>query len=120
MRIELTIAGTRSAGELYDNPVAAELAELLPLELDFADFNGVEKLASLGRALTVTGVPEADEPGAGEIGYYAPTRNLVLYYDSPGRWPGLVRLGRFDYAVDALRTLPDGTRIRIRPAAQPG
>jgi hypothetical protein len=116
MKIELTIAGVSSAGELYDNPVARELAGMLPVELLFTDFNGVEKLSRLDRALTLTGVPKADAPRAGEIGYYAPGRTLVLYYDSPGRWPDLVRLGRFDYAIDALRDLPDGTVVRIAVA----
>jgi hypothetical protein len=119
MKIELTIEGARSKGELYDNPVARELAGMLPLELVFTDFNGVEKLASLGRALTLSGVPKADAPRAGEIGYYAPTQHLVLYYDSPGRWPGLVRLGRFDYPVDMLRALADSARIRIESAGMP-
>ena len=80
MDIEMTIDGTRVEGELYDNPVADELAAMLPLELTFTDFNQMEKLASLGRALTLRGVPEADAPSPGEIGYYAPGRNLVLYY----------------------------------------
>lgn len=116
MKIELTITGTPVEAELYDHPVARELIDLLPLELTFSDFNQVEKVASLGRALTLRGVPEADEPVAGEIGYYAPSRSFVLYYDSPGRWPGLVRMGRFDYDLDLLRGLPDGTRIRIAVA----
>lgn len=82
----------------------------------FDDFNQVEKVAPLGRSLTLRGVPHADAPEPGEIGYYAPTHGLVLYYASRGRWPGLVRVGRFGYDLDALRQLPDGTRIRIAAA----
>lgn len=66
----------------------------------------------------MTGVPSADAPRPGEIGYYAPTQSLVLFYASPGRWPGLVRAGRFDHPVDQLRALPDGTRIAITAAQQ--
>jgi len=117
MQIELTINDTLVTGDLYDHPVARELFDLLPLELVFNDFNQVEKVASLGRSLTLRGVPSADAPGPGEIGYYAPSQGLVLYYDSPGRWPGLVVMGRFEYDLDALRALPNGTRIRI--AAKP-
>lgn len=91
MKLELIVAGVRTGAELYTNPVAGELAKMLPLELAFSDFNGVEKVASLDRALTLSGVSRAEEPHAGEIGYYAPTRNLVLYYDTPGRWTDLVR-----------------------------
>lgn len=103
-------------GELYNNPVADQVAELLPLEATFDDFHDQEKLTRLRRALNVSGVPRADEPQPGEIGYYAPGSSLVLYYASPGRWPGLVRIGRFDHPLDRLRALPDGTRIAIAAA----
>jgi len=113
MRIILTANGDRFDGELYDHPVAEEFSQLLPLELPFEDFNAVEKVAALERELTLRGVPSADEPVAGELGYYAPGSTLVLYYESPGRWPGLVRLGRFDWDTAALRGISDGTRVRI-------
>ncbi|WP_017579918.1 cyclophilin-like fold protein [Nocardiopsis valliformis] len=119
MKIELAVNGTRVKGELYDHPVAREFADLLPLELVFEDFNQVEKVAPLGRSLTLRGVPDADSPRPGEIGYHAPSQGFVLYYGSPGRWPGLVRMGRFDYDLDVLRDLPDGIRIRVTPAPLP-
>jgi hypothetical protein len=105
MKIELVIGDAPVEGELYDHPVARQLAAALPLDLVFVDFNQVEKVADLGQALTLRGVPDTDAPDAGEIGYYAPTRGLVLYYDRPGRWPGLVRMGRFTHDLDALRDL---------------
>lgn len=113
MKITLRIGEDLVAGELYDNPVADQVVDLLPLEAEFDDFHDQEKLARLPRALDVSGVPRADEPRPGEIGYYAPSSSLVLYYASPGRWPGLVRIGRFDHPLDQLRALPDGTRIAI-------
>lgn len=116
MKIELTIAETLVEAELYDHPVASELAGLLPLELVFHDFHQQEKVATLDRSLTLSGVPDADAPQPGEIGYYAPTKGLVLFYASPGRWPGLVRMGRFDFDLDTLRALPDGTHIHIAAA----
>lgn len=113
MKIQLTIDGSPVAAELYDHPVAHELAQLLPLDLEFNDFNQQEKVATLGGPLELRGVPDADAPKPGEIGYYAPTQGLVLFYGSPGKWPGLVRMGRFSYDLGALRALPDGTRIHI-------
>ncbi|AIX99997.1 hypothetical protein ART_0399 [Arthrobacter sp. PAMC 25486] len=113
MKIALSIDGIHVEAELYDHPVAGELAGMLPLDLIFNDFNNVEKVASLGRSLTLHGVPDADAPQPGEIGYYAPTQGFVLFYGSPGRWPGLVRMGRFSYDLEALRDLPDATSIHI-------
>ena len=113
MHIRFTTPDSSFDGTLLTHPVATELATLLPLDLTFTDFNDVEKVAPLGRALTLAGVPSADEPSPGEIGYYAPTRSLVLYYGRVGRWPGLVRVGRFDLDLDELRALPDGIRIQV-------
>ena len=113
MKITLRIGDDLVAGELYDNPVADQIAALLPFEAGFDDFHDQEKLTRLPRALDVSCVPRADAPRPGEIGYYAPGASLVLYYANPGRWPGLVRVGRFDHPLDKLRALPDGTRIRI-------
>jgi len=119
MRIILTANGERFGGALYEHPVADDFARLLPLELPFKDFNNVEKVAPLGHALTLRGVPDADEPVARELGYYAPGGNLVLYYDSPGRWPGLVRLGYFTWDLRQLRAMPDGTIVRIEQDPSP-
>ena len=116
MKIELTIGQTRAEGEFFDHPVARDLAGMLPLNLVFEDFNRVEKVAHLAWPLTLRGVPDADAPAPGEIGYYAPTQGLVLYYGRVGRWSGLVRMGRFTYDLHALRDLPDGSHIQIAAA----
>ncbi|SIO84961.1 cyclophilin-like fold protein [Nocardiopsis sp. JB363] len=116
MKITLHIGDELVAGELYDNPVADQITALLPFEADFDDFHDQEKLAPLGRSLDLGGVPSADAPRPGEICFYASGAYLVLFYASPGRWPGLVRVGRFDFPLDKLRALPDGTRIRIASA----
>lgn len=86
----------------------------------FGDFKSVEKLADLGREVRLRGVPDTNAPEAGEIGYYAPTRGLVLFYGSTGRWPGPVRMGHFSYGLDALRHIHDGTSIRISPVKDSG
>jgi hypothetical protein len=113
MRLRLTSPDGGFDGELYANPVAADLAAQLPLQLTFSDYNGLEKIASLPGVLRVDGVPRSAEPEPGEIAYYAPSKGIVLYYGRVGRWPGIVRIGRFDLDLNALRDLPDDTVIRI-------
>ena len=44
-KAKLTINEQEFAVTLYDTPAANALYELLPLELTFADFNGIEKIA---------------------------------------------------------------------------
>lgn len=94
--ITIRISDTVVDGRLWNNPTARDLIGQLPLTLDFRDFNNVEKIAPLLEELTTDGVPEGDEPEPRDIGYYAPSKDLVLYYGNVGYWDGIVRLGTFD------------------------
>lgn len=88
---------------LNDTPAARELLEQLPLRLRFSDQNAVEKLARLPRPLSMAGMPAGDDPEPGDVGFYAPTGDLVLYYRDVGYWPGIARLGRLsEHAVQVL------------------
>jgi len=100
--VQLTIGSTTVAGELWDNPAARDLAARLPLTLTFGDYNAVEKTSRLDPALTMAGMPAGDDPEPGEIGWYAPSSDLVLYYDDVGYWNGIARLGTFDASGIAL------------------
>ena len=65
-------------------PLPSDLIDQLPLTLRFRDFNHVEKIAKLPRPLTMEGVPAGDDPEINDIGYYAPSGDLVLYYGDVG------------------------------------
>ena len=49
------------------------------MTLTFRDLNQVEKIAKLPRSLTTDGAAEGDNPEIGDISYYAPSQDLVLY-----------------------------------------
>jgi hypothetical protein len=115
--IRITVADQTISAQLADNPTAQDLAEQLPLTLSFRDFNNVEKVAELPRPLTMEGVPPGDDPEINDIGYYAPSRNLVFYYGDVGYWNGIVRIGRFnDGDVDLIERQPDGFEVTIELA----
>ncbi|XVX20154.1 cyclophilin-like fold protein [Actinomycetota bacterium] len=107
--LTLTIGGRTIPIELDDSATARDLAAWLPLSLTFSDFGGQEKTATLPAAPTMDGVPAGADPTADEIGYYAPNRVLVLYYEDIGYFDGIVRLGRMS-AEDMrfVREEPDG------------
>ena len=100
--IRVTIGDTVLTGRLWDNATARDLIAQLPLTLSFRDFNGVEKIALLPRKLSMDGVPAGDDPFPRDIGYYAPSGDLVFYYDDVGYFTGIVRIGQFDGSVDAI------------------
>ncbi|MDT5361627.1 MAG: hypothetical protein QOC69_3389 [Mycobacterium sp.] len=111
------IAGQKVNAQLADNPTARDLAHQLPIRLAFRDLNRVEKIAKLARPLTTDGVPEGGDPEIADIGYYAPSQDLVLYYGDVGHWNGIVRIGRFDSDQLALvEGQSDGFEVTIEIA----
>ena len=86
---------------------------LLPLTLTFKDFNHVEKIATLPRRLSTDGVAAGADPDIGDIGYYAPSSDLVFYYGDVGYWNGIVRIGRFDTTMELIEHQADNFKVTI-------
>lgn len=104
MKIRITSNGAVVAtATLDDNHSARDFAALLPLQLSLRDYAATEKIADLPRALTTAGAPAGHTPSAGDIGYYAPWGNLAIYHKDFAFSSGLVRLGRLDTGIDAMR-----------------
>jgi len=96
------------------NPTARALLDQLPLTLAFRDFNRVEKIAKLPKPLTTESVPVGADPDINDIGYYAPSGDLVFYYGDVGYWDGIVRIGRFaDGDINIIQQQPDGFEVTI-------
>ena len=114
--VRVTVGDQDFAGELYDNPTAHDLAEQLPLTITMDDLHRLEKTGRLPRPLTTDGVPAGADPEINEIGYYAPGRNLVLYYGDVGYYNGIIRIGRFVDAIDAIADQPDGVSVTVERA----
>ena len=60
-------------------PAGRAQLEQLPLTLSFEDLNGEEKIGHLDHELTMDGMPKGDDSQVGDLGYYAPWGNVVLY-----------------------------------------
>lgn len=94
--ITIRIDGRTVNGTLSGNATARSLMDQLPLTLTFSEFGGQEKHAELPQPLSLDGVPAGDDADPLTIGYYAPGRTLVLYYEPVGHYTGIVRIGTFD------------------------
>ena len=115
--VRITFGDTELTARLHDSATARDLAAQLPLTLTFRDHNDVEKGASLPRRLSLAGAPAGHDPVAGEVGYWAPDGNLVLYYDDAAPyWNGIVPIGDLDGDMAAVKRLPEGSRATIEPA----
>nr|WP_254069336.1 cyclophilin-like fold protein [Herbiconiux sp. VKM Ac-2851] len=101
-RLTITVDGTTVTAVLRDSAATASLVAQLPLDLEFEDFGGQEKIARLPAPLMLDGLPSGGGAEPGTIGYYAPDQALVLYYDAVAYYEGIIPLGTFD-DVPAVR-----------------
>jgi hypothetical protein len=96
VKIQITIGDQRYEATLTDTPAARDLVAQLPVTVDMIDHGGVEKTGPLPAPLSLEGQPEGADPDVGDLGYYAPGNDLVLYYCDQSYFPGIVILGRLD------------------------
>jgi hypothetical protein len=96
MKIGLTIGDQRFTATLDGSAAAHDLLAQLPVTVDMVDHGGVEKAGPLPEPLSLDGQPEGTDPEVGDLGYYAPGNDLVLYYGDQSYFSGIVVLGRLD------------------------
>ena len=51
-------------------------------------------------------MPAGDDPHVGDLGYWAPDGDLVLYYGEVGYWAGIMRIGEIDGDMQAVAGSP--------------
>jgi hypothetical protein len=103
VKIRLTVDGKAIEATLLGNATAQDFVSLMPMTLTLEDYASTEKISYLPRKLSTTGAPAGVDPAVGDITYYAPWGNLAIFYKDAGYADGLVKLGRLDSGVEALR-----------------
>lgn len=116
MRLQITIGDQQLGATLDDSAAVRDLAAQLPVTVDLLDHGGVEKSGPLPSRLSTQGQPEGADPAAGDLGYYAPGGDLVLYYGDQSYFPGIIVLGRLDGDATARLADLDGP-VTVRVAA---
>jgi hypothetical protein len=103
MKIRFTLNGTVVTATLEDNATSRDFIGMLPLTVTLEDFASTEKIAYLPAKLSTQGSPSGIDPKVGDVTYYAPWGNLALFHKDFRHSPGLVKLGRVDQGIEALR-----------------
>ena len=93
-RIRFSFAGHRLTATLPDTATNRDLLSRLPLRLTIEDYGNNEKIVYLPRKLDVGATAPFANEAPGDLCYYAPWGNLVLFYAGYTYSPGLFRLGR--------------------------
>jgi len=96
VRIKITIGGQIFHATLSESPAAHDLIAQLPVTIEMADHGAVEKTGALTSPLSLEGQPDGADPDVGDLGYYAPGNDLVLYYGDQSYYPGIVIVGRLE------------------------
>lgn len=112
MNIRLKLESTTLNATLEDNATSRDFVSLLPLTLTLEDYAETEKISNLPRQLSTEGAPPGSDPREGDLAYYAPWGNLVLYYKDFSYSSGLVKLGRIDSEIEVLKN-PDSLKVTI-------
>ena len=86
---------------------------MLPLTVNFEDFNGTEKIAYLPEKLDTEKSPAGCDPSEGSFTYYAPWGNLAVFYRDFRPSSGLVPLGRVESGMEHFAGLEDGVSVRM-------
>ena len=94
MNIRITIDDQTFDATLHDSAAARDLLAQLPVTVEMTDHGGVEKTGPLPGRLSLEGQPDGADPDVGDLGYYAPGNDLVLYYGDQSYFAGIVVLGR--------------------------
>ena len=96
MRIEIRIGDQRFQATIDDSGASRDLAAQLPVTLNMNDHGSVEKTGPLPSPLSLDGQPAGADPDVGNVGYYAPGNDFVLYYGDQSYYNGIVVLGQMD------------------------
>lgn len=115
-KVRFLADGNEIIVELEKNPAADALYELLPMELTFEDFNGVEKIAYPSETLDIAGAPDSCDPDVGDLCFYAPWGNLSFFYQDFRYSESLVPLGSVESGLEFLESLDTAATVTVEAA----
>ena len=78
---------------------------MLPVELDFSDYNSTEKIAYLPNSLDTSDTTSGTAPTAGDLTLYAPWGNLALFYKDFSYSADLIPIGSVEEGLEHIAAL---------------
>jgi hypothetical protein len=118
-RVRFTVGDAEIIVRIADNPTSRDFLSMLPLTLEFEDFNTMEKISYLPRALTTEG-STGHVPVNRDLIYYVPWGNLGFFYNA-GPPDGsdsdqVILIGVIETGFEFLEDLETGpVRVEVIP-----
>ena len=111
--LKMTVDGQEISVTLYDTPAANALYDMLPLELDFEDYNNIEKISYLTQKLPTAGEPDGCDPAVGDLCLYAPWGNLSIFYQDFRYSTSLIKLGHIDSGMELISGQKGNFKVKL-------
>lgn len=103
--------------ELNGSPAARSLYSQLPLNVEIEDYGSNEKIFYPPDELEIGDTPLTEGGEKGGLAYFAPWKDVVMYYGSFGSYNGLYDLGTAISGSEWIEELSG--KILIEPAERP-
>ncbi len=121
-RVRFTAGETEIIVRIADNPTSRNFVSMLPLTLEFEDFNSTEKISYLPRELTTEG-STGGPPANGDLIYFVPWGNLGFFYNAERRDASyddqVIPIGTVETGYERLIDLETGpVRVELIPARE--
>ena len=111
VRVRFKTGDAEIVVRIADNPTARDFLTMLPLTLEFSDFNRTEKISYLARELTTEG-STGHEMKDGDLIYFVPWGNLGFYYGPEQRGTSIdnrvILIGHVESGEELLPQLETG------------
>jgi hypothetical protein len=118
-RVRFAVGEAEIIVRIADNPTSRDFVSMLPLTLEFADFNDMEKISYLPRELTTDG-STGSPPANGDLIYFVPWGNLGFFYNAARRDASyddqVIPIGTIESGDERLDDLESGpVRVELIP-----
>ena len=118
-RVRFAVGDAEIVVRIVDNPTSRDFVSMLPLTLEFEDFNAMEKISYLPRELTIEG-STGSAPANGDLIYFVPWGNLGFFYDAERRDESyddrVIPIGTIETGFELLDELETGpVRVELVP-----
>lgn len=112
LQMEVSFENAVLYGWLEDNVTAQDFVSIFPINLEFEDYNHVEKISYLSEGLQIDENRRTYQPHPGDLCYYAPWENLCFFYREENASRDLVPITHFTSEVEQLGLIEDRTNLR--------
>lgn len=115
MKIKFTLDnGKEVVVQMADNSAARQFMQMLPVEFEFIDFAGEEKISEFPKPISLKDAPRGMIATAGKMFIYAPWGNFGFFYKDHGSTidKSLIELGEVESGLEYLNESKGGFAAR--------